>query len=300
MKRIKNGCWLWMVALFSACMSQHVETVYRFQSTMTVDGWTRSYLLNLPPDFYENDNFPLVIAMHGTGGNALQCERDYGLTEIANLTNYVIVYPEGIPRKGPLGIRTWNAGSCCDYAVDREVDDIQFISSLIDLMIKDFKVNPSRVYVTGMSNGAMMAYRVACELSDKIAAIAPVSGALVTSSCRPSHAIPILHIHSELDSVVPYLGGEGLGGYQFPSMDSVINIWRILNDCQSEPSLINKKELYEYVQWKHNNRVMIETYLTKDGGHSWPGGLLARPNADRPSGAIDATSLIWDFFERQR
>lgn len=290
-------CMLVMVLLFS-CGKNDPGPVYRYEGSMDIGGWKRSYLLNLPPDFYEEDNLPLVVALHGTGGNALQCERDYGLTAKANATNYVIVYPEGVSRPGPLGIRTWNAGRCCDYAVANGVDDVEFISELIDQMILEFKVDPQRVYITGMSNGGMLAYRLACELSEKISAVAPVSGSMVASNCAPSNPVPILHIHSELDDIVPYFGGEGLGGYHFPAMDSVLQVWGALNRCDVSPLVGENYPDYSYQKWACENGLHIEHYLTKDGGHSWPGGLIARPGADAPSNAIDATELIWEFFGR--
>src|SRR5690606_40576866 len=117
-----------------------------------IDGWKRTYLLNLSPTYYESDNFPLVIALHGTGGSAIQCERDYGLTRKADENGYVIVYPEGVPRPGPFAIRTWNAGRCCDYAQHQQVDDVKFIRTLLDEIVTKYKIDTDRVYVTGMSN----------------------------------------------------------------------------------------------------------------------------------------------------
>lgn len=274
-----------------------LKEVYRFEGNLLIDGYSRFYLLNLPPHYYdESTDFPLVIALHGTGGSALQCERDYRLTEKANSENYIIVYPEGIKNNGFLGIRTWNAGNCCDFAAQNNINDVGFISSLIDKLIISFKIDPRKVYVTGMSNGAMMAYRLACEIPDKIAAIAAVSGTMVTTS--PSRPVPVLHIHSEPDTKVPPQGGYGLAGYYFPPVDSVLKIWALTNNCGSDKPVETSFENYTKYQWLNcYNSVHIEYYLTKDGGHAWPGGIKSRVGADTPSKAIDANEIIWDFFQ---
>jgi polyhydroxybutyrate depolymerase len=274
--------------------------VFRYESNLLIDGHSRYYLLNLPPNYYESSDFSLIIALHGTGGNALQCERDYKLTEKANEEKYIIVYPEGTQSDGILGIRTWNAGYCCDYAAKNNIDDVQFISSLIDKLISSFRINPKKVYVTGMSNGAMMAYRLACEIPDKITAIAPVSGTMLTTSpCNPSRSVPILHIHSELDLKVPPQGGNGLAGYYFPPVDSVLRVWAKVDSCSSIEPIVTDFDNYTKYEWKNSqNTICIDYYLTKDGGHSWPGGIKSRDRADSPSMAVDANDLIWDFFNK--
>ena len=281
----------------NACKDD-AEHAYRFDGKLALDGWERTYLLNLPPNYYQANDVPLVVALHGTGGSALQCERDYGLTEKAEEQGHAIVYPEGIPRPGPFRIRTWNAGRCCDYAMNYAVDDVGFITTLIDQLVRDYKINPAKIYLTGMSNGAMMAYRMACEHPDKINAMASVSGALMTHSCHPSKPVPVLHIHSERDKVVPYHGGIGLAGYHFPPTDSVVQAWVSLNECNPTPAESKVFESFSYRKWMADNQIAVEYYLTTDGGHSWPGGHIARPGADEPSDAIDATKLIWEFFER--
>ncbi|HEX2968829.1 MAG TPA: PHB depolymerase family esterase [Bacteroidales bacterium] len=274
--------------------------IYRYEGNISVDGHSRYYLLILPSNYYDSSDFPLVIALHGTGGKALQCEHDYKLTEKANAENYIIVYPEGVQSDGVLGIRTWNAGYCCDYAAQNNIDDVKFINSLIDRLNSSFKTNPRKVYVTGISNGAMMAYRLACEIPNKIAAIAPVSGTMLTTSpCNPSRVVPVLHIHSENDSKVPPQGGIGIGGYYFPPVDSVLRVWAMIDSCNSTEPTISVFENYSKYQWQNNrDGICIEYYLTKDGGHAWPGGLKSRDRADTPSKAIDANDLIWAFFKK--
>jgi polyhydroxybutyrate depolymerase len=273
------------------------DKVYRFNGKMNVDGRTRTYILNLPPNYYDTSGIPLVIALHGFGGSASQCEADYGITDKANAANFIVVYPDGT--FGPAGLGSWNAGTCCPIAQAESVDDVHYISSLIDYLVANYKVDPKKVYVAGMSNGAMMAYTLACELSDKIAAITSVSGTLMISSpCKPSRAVPILHIHSALDVKVPYAGGIGLGDHYFTPVDSAMGVWTALDSCDTPPQ-VTENTGYTFTEWKdHNGRAAIDLYLTQDGGHSWPGGLKPRPKADPPSIYLNATDLLWDFFQR--
>jgi polyhydroxybutyrate depolymerase len=275
-------------------------TTLRVEGSMIVDGRSRTYLLNLPPNYNDATGFSLVLALHGGGGKASQMESDYLLTEKANSAKFVIVYPEGVQSDGTLGARTWNAGTCCDYAVEKNIDDVKFISLLIDDLLKKYpKINPKKVYATGMSNGAMMSYRLACELSNKIAAIAPVAGTLATAQpCKPSRAVPILQIHSKLDEKVPLGGGIGIFGFYFPPVQNGLNTWVTNNGCNSTTKTVTNFSNYSVTKWTNCNNSSIEFYLTNDGGHSWPGGLHNRTAADAPSTAINANNLIWDFFQK--
>jgi len=279
--------------------NQQLITTFHFYDSMQVDGYTRDYLLNLPPNYNDSNNFPLVIALHGTGGSADQMERDYKLTTKSNSAGFIIVYPEGVRSDGKLGIRTWNAGGCCDFAMEHNIDDVKYIRLLMQKLTTSYKINPKKIYATGMSNGAMMVYRLGCELSDQLAAIAPVSGTLMTTQpCTPVRKVPVLHIHSVLDTKVPYTGGYGLANYYFPPVDSSLRVWAGINGCGQAPQVVTDATLYTHTQYAGcTNNTTVQLYLTKDGGHSWPGGLPARPNADAPSTAFSATDLIWDFFK---
>ncbi|HEY4291358.1 MAG TPA: PHB depolymerase family esterase [Puia sp.] len=275
------------------------DKVYRIGGKMNVDGRTRTYILDLPPDYYDTSGIPLVIALHGFGGNASQCEADYGITDKANAANFIVVYPDGT--FGPAGLGSWNTGTCCPVAQTQNVDDVHFISALIDELVADYKVDPKRVYVAGMSNGAMMAYTLACDLSDKIAAITSVSGTLMrTAPCNPSREVPILHIHSALDAKVPYDGGIGMANHYFTPVDSAIGVWTSLDSCDTPP-VVTENTGYTLTEWKdHNGKVAIDLYLTQDGGHSWPGGLKPRLQADAPSAYLNATDLLWNFFQNYK
>jgi polyhydroxybutyrate depolymerase len=275
-------------------------TTLRVEGSLVVDGRNRTYLLNLPPNYDQSTGFSLVLALHGGGGKASQMEADYLLTEKANSAKFAIVYPEGVQSDGILGARTWNAGTCCDYAVEKNIDDVKFISLLIDELLKKYpKINAKKVYATGMSNGAMMSYRLACELSNKIAAIAPVAGTLLTAQpCKPSRPVPILGIHSKLDEKVPINGGTGIFGYYFPPVQNGLNTWIANNGCNTTTKTVANFTNYSVTKWTSCNNSSIEFYITNDGGHSWPGGVKNRAVADEPSTAINANDLIWEFFQK--
>jgi polyhydroxybutyrate depolymerase len=290
---------------FTGCSkndSPPVVKTYRFSESITIDGLARTYTLNLPPNYYDATGFSLVIAMHGGGGSAEQFESTSLLTTKADAAKFIVVYPEGVQSDGLLKARTWNAGSCCDYAVEKNINDVKFISELIATLLSKYSINPKKVYATGHSNGGMMSYRLACELSGKIAAIA-VSGCtlMVTQPCNPSHPVPILHMHSFLDENVPYLGGIGVGpskAYNHP-IDSGLNVWSTINACSNKAQVVEDNAGYKLTEWTNcNNAVTIKWYMTKDGGHAWPGGLPGSAMGDTPSTAISANELLWAFFQQ--
>lgn len=284
--------------------STNPDNVFRFASSITVDGKERTYILNLPPNYYEETGFSLVIGLHGGGGSGEQFESSTELTTKANAANFIVVYPDGVRGNGLLAARTWNAGGCCDYASENSINDVKFISAMIDQLIAEYKINPKKVYATGHSNGGMLSYRLACELSNKIAAIGPnASTMVVTQPCNASRAVPILHMHSVLDQNVPYLGGTGSGvsKHYNPSLDSVLNEWQRRNQCSQPAKLVIDNSSYKLTKWFDcSNNVSMHYYLTKDGGHSWPGGKAGSIIGDTPSKAINANDLLWEFFQQHQ
>lgn len=295
------------VSILTACGEKDDtpgEKIYRVQASIMVDGRDRTYTLNLPPNYYESDNFSLVIAMHGGGGSGEQFETTSLLTKKADAAGFIVVYPDGVKSDGLLQARTWNAGACCDYAVEKNIDDVNFIRQLIGTLVAKYKINRKKVYATGHSNGGMLSYRLACELSDKIAAIAANGCTMaVLQPCTPSRAVPILHMHSELDQNVPYKGGYGNGPTTnyFPPVDSVFNVWSQKDACTTPNQLITSNAGYTLHRWTGcNNNVTIDFYLTKDGGHAWPGGLPGSLMGDTPSKVINANDLLWSFFQQHQ
>lgn len=274
---------------------------YRFTETVNIDGLQRTFTVQLPQHYYNsNAEMPLVIGLHGTGGSGYQFETDYGFSPKANAAGFIAVYPDGVQKQGGLlKIRTWNAGSCCDYAMENNINDVKFISILIDMLSDRFHINEKRVYVAGMSNGAMLAYRLAAELPHRIAAIAAVSGTMVYEKNMAMQGIvPILHIHSTLDTKVPFAGGIGIGNYNFPPVMEGIHYWAQRDGCDTTAA-VQRYSSYELYSWKNAaGDTLLQCYLTLDGGHAWPGSIVQRGMGDTPSAAINANDVIWDFFSR--
>ena len=280
------------------------NTEYRISSSITIDGRVRTYVVNLPPNYYEAADFSLVLGLHGGGGSGEQFETSSKLSEKANASRFIVVYPDGVEGSGLLRARTWNAGGCCDDAVANNINDVKFISELVDKLISEYKINPRKVYVTGHSNGGMLSYRLACELSHKIAAIAPNATTMVVSQpCSPGRPVPILHMHSALDQNVPYRGGVGSGvsKHYNPPIDSVLNVWQSKNQCVQAANVIVDNSNYKLTKWFDcRNNVSVHYYLTKDGGHSWPGGVAGSIIGDTPSTVINANDLLWQFFQQHQ
>ena len=156
------------------------------------DGYERTYLLHLPTGYDGIEPLPLIIAMHGGLGSADNLQSQSGLSNKADSENFIVVYPEGV-KGGVLNVRTWNAGWCCGNSSSSNVDDVGFIDSLLDTLVDRYAIDTNRIYATGMSNGGFMSYRLACELSDRIAAIAPVSASMSVTGYIPSRPVPIIH-----------------------------------------------------------------------------------------------------------
>jgi polyhydroxybutyrate depolymerase len=184
--------------------------------------------------------------------------------------------------------------------MEKGIDDVKFVNTLLDHLIGKYPVDESRVYVAGMSNGAMLAYRLVCEAPEKFAAVAAVSGTMMLDRpCSAVRAVPFLHIHSQTDTKVPYAGGEGIGGYIFTPVDSAVNVMKSVNACSETTRAEHPGYTHVTVRGCRDN-ITLETYLLKDGGHSWPGGQRTSARSDMPSTAIKATDVIWQFFNQYK
>lgn len=207
-----------------------------FSSITTADGRVRSYLVS---DLSNGEPAPLLFVLHGLGGNAQAMS---SFTNIENsLDEYdldaVVVYPSGTGAEQGLP-QSWNAGTCCPFATFELVDDVAFFDELIASLIAQYEIDTTRVWVVGHSNGGMMAYRLACELSTQITAIGVAAGALVVDTCTPVRPVSALHVHGELDTVVPLAGGNSLGliflGLIFPSTQLSVETFSRANDGDIE------------------------------------------------------------------
>lgn len=272
------------------------------QHSLRHDGVERHYLLRMPSaSVLRTGSVPLVLVLHGGGGNAENAERMTGFTATAQREGFIVVYPEGSSRFGQK-LLTWNAGHCCGYAMERKVDDVGFIRSLIGQLLTKYPVDPRRVYVTGMSNGGMMTHRLGRELAGQVAAIAPVVATVFGDEGKADQPVSALMFNGMLDESVPYLGGPPGGRFNDawdgmpakPALDQGI-YWAATNGCAKEPA---KWDRGTHVHWQYScpPGKAVELYLLKDSGHAWPGGQKGSRRGDAPGTAVNATELIWAFF----
>jgi polyhydroxybutyrate depolymerase len=274
--------------------------------TLQVDGRTRSYLVHVPPKYNPKQPTPVLLAFHGGGSNAEQMVRFCGLNETADKEGFILVYPSGTGRFEKM--LTWNGGNCCGYAQWNKVDDVAFARALLDDLAKVANVDPKRVYATGMSNGAIMCYLLASELSGRIAAIAPVSGPMGTEKCDPKRPVSVIHFHGSDDQHAPFKGGKGaksLAQIEFYSVEHSIRAWVRANGCPETPTVTDLPDKADdgmtvqrktYGPGKDGAEVVL--FVINGGGHTWPGRdplvrLLGKSTKD-----ISANGLMWEFFKR--
>ncbi len=203
------GCTLLLATL--ACARQTTPTPSLPTDSvrdLTHDGRTRDYLLHVPPAFDATQPVALVMVFHGGGGRAQNAVRMTNFNELADEQGFIVVYPNGTGRLEEQ-VLTWNGGGCCGRAMLENVDDVGFARAILADLQTVAAIDAKRVYATGMSNGGIMAYRLACEAADVFAAIAPVAGTLNFSPCTPPEHVAIIHFHGTDDQHVLYNGGVG-------------------------------------------------------------------------------------------
>lgn len=272
------------------------------EQTLTHEGRKRAYLVH---DFSRGKKAPLVIILHGGGGNSENAVRMTEFDRVAALNGLIAVYPAGTSR-GPL--LTWNAGHCCAYAMENKVDDVGFISAMIDSLVASGKADPSRVYVTGMSNGGMMSHRLGRELSNKIAAIAPVVGAVFGDEAPPVAPMPAFIIVGAIDETVPPNGGplqvRAILGRQSaadrdvrPAIEQA-DYWAKANGCTDPKTTTTSAS--KKTEWAScTSGAPVVFHSVANNGHAWPGGKAGRAEAAQPTQAFNASEEIWAFFKGQ-
>lgn len=295
------GAWAALVALLVPA-GVAADTQWH---TLTRDRVERSYRVDVP-DGQNTRGAPLLVALHGGGGNADTMARQSGLSAQAAGKGFVVAYPNGSGRRQRARLRTWNAGGkCCGYAYDQAVDDVGFLRALIAEVTATYGTDPRRVYLTGMSNGAMMAYRMACEAADLVAGIAPVAGALHVP-CSPSRPVALIAFHGTADHNVPYAGGQGHNRVDRdrladPPVAQTLAFWAARNGCAGAPAretLARGAVLHDV--WRDCvPGAPTQLYTIVDGGHSWPGGERISRLLDPPSQALSVSATMLEFFSRR-
>lgn len=278
-------------------------------TSLFFDGRNRTYNVYVPQSLSQFESVALVLVLHGGGGTGEGMEK---LTlsrfhDLAERDGFIVVYPDGVENH-------WNDGrELQDTAFRENIDDVGFIAALIDELSTQYPIDTRRVYATGISNGGMMSYRLACELSERIAAIAPVVASIspaVAADCTPSRLIPVLIMNGTDDPLVKIEGGErdvlGRSIGRILSLDENVALWMEHNGCQPPPTI----QMLPDTDRDDGTRVRLESYagcaaggalevyVIEGGGHTWPDGfqyfdewLIGRTSHD-----VDASAIIWSFF----
>ncbi len=220
-------------------------------------------------------------------------------SELADEKGFIAAYPNGTGKLEDK-VLTWNGGTCCGYAVTNQIDDVGFIRALIAEVQSKYKIDSKRIYATGMSNGGIFSYRLACDTSDIFAAIAPVSGTQNTIPCNPVQPVSVIHFHGTADEHVPYNGGaedQSLVDVNFVSVKDSIDFWFSEDQCQQIPQTETFADIQHDMYSNCANGTAVELYTIIDGKHAWPGGGgPAWVRGDQPTQTISATKIIWEFF----
>jgi polyhydroxybutyrate depolymerase len=238
--------------------------------TITIGGHDRTYRLYKPAGLPASA--PLVVMLHGYSGSGNQAERDYKWDELADSAKFVVVYPDGLNR-------AWNVNgeTCCGRSGREGVDDVGFISAAMADIADNVGINRARIYATGMSNGGIMSYTLACT-TDIFAAIGPVAG-IQLNRCRSPHPTSVMAVHGTADRLVPYGGGQGFGAINGPSVPDVNAFWRSVDQCGAPAITTNGPVTTSTAACADNRGAVL---ITVDQGiHEWP---------------PFATGTLWEFF----
>jgi polyhydroxybutyrate depolymerase len=250
------------------------------QRTLTVGDMERSYFIHIPEGLTRQDVLPLVFVFHGYQESGTSARMYTGFDQIADENGFIVVYPNG---SGSSSARSWNGSGCCGYALENEVDEPAFVRAIIADVETILGVDAKRIYATGFSNGALLSYRLACEMSDTFAAVAPAGGVLMYVPCEPQEPVSVMHVHGAKDAVVPFEGGGST--IQFPPVAESLAAWTKLDGCNGEKQ-IEKDGVLEHTTFGEcKPGISVELYVVDGTSHSWPSPYVA-----------PISQIIWEFF----
>ena len=263
-------------------------------NVIQVGGLPRTYLVHEPADALPGELLPLLIVLHGAGGDGDRAERTTGFTADANDDSFLVAYPNGTTANAIDGELAWNAGACCGLAKTNNIDDVGFVMAMLAELEAIYPVDASRVFLVGFSNGGMLSYRLACEHGDVFAGVAVVAGALNYSPCQPPSPVSVLIVHGTTDATVPYGGGPTnartatrFGQFTSTSVEFATDFWTGTDKCESDPVSTTEDPLAldSYLDCALGSRVEVATIA--GGTHAWP---------RLESAGVDASELILEFF----
>lgn len=285
------------LALFLSILTiqYSVNAQQTINGSITHDDIQRDYILYVPAIYSDSVAVPLVYNFHGYGSSAAG-QMNYGdFRSIADTAGFLIVHPQGTLFNGTTH---WNVGG---WTIGSTTDDVGFIDALLDSLSATYNIEPTRIYSTGMSNGGYMSFLLACQLNDRIAAIASVTGSMTPETyidCDPQHPTPIMQMHGTADNVVPYAGTNWSR-----SIEDVLEYWVGFNNCNTNPVITEIPDLdpNDGSTVEHNvydngdNGVVVDHFKVIGGGHTWPGNVYGGEGTNND---IDASAEIWNFFSK--
>ena len=284
MKNLKINIFTLLVAILftglGACGSAPTVIPLDEQRTLMVGDLERTYYIHIPEGLNTEQSVPLVFVLHGFQENGNYARNYTGMDDIADANGFIVVYPDG---SGSSGSLSWNASGCCGYALENNVDEKALVRSIISDVETIVKIDPKRTFATGFSNGALLSYRLACEMSDTFAAVAPAGGVLMYSPCQPQEPVSLMHVHGINDRVVPIDGGGS--GIQFPPIKEGLATWAELDGCNGEEQVEQDEVLTHTTYGTCAPGVSVELYVVAGTGHGWPSQYVA-----------PISQTIWDFF----
>ena len=272
----------------------------------TADGRLRRYRLYVPAALPAGRPVPLLIALHGGLGSSAQFATNSGFDGLAEANRFVVVYPDGVgvlaDDQGP---QAWNGGYCCGRAARDRVDDVGFVRALVDTLVRELPVDPNRVFAAGHSNGAIMAYRLACELSDRIVAIGVQAGSLGVDACVPARPVSVFHLHGAADANHPLEGGvgQGVAGVAFRPARTAVEALAAADRCPASPvpGVDPANPDLQVTTWSGcADRTSVRLVVVEGASHAWmgrpPASAAAASLVGDPYPRLDASRAIWSFL----
>lgn len=277
------------------------------------DGRDREFVLYVPPSYDKLKAVPLVVMLHGMGGTAMNSHKETTWSSKAETETFIVAYPEATrpDANSPPSFRNnpqaWNDGSGRFHASERNIDDVAFIRSMLDLITADYNIDSKRIYVTGFSNGASMTFRIGAEMTDRIAAISPNAGACWTKELKLAGSLSLCYITGTSDNLNPLIGGfpklafggKNQGGQKKPPVQDTIDKWVKALGCIPTAAGDTTKagvRTRRYGPGQHGSEV---EYITVEAlGHHWAGGKSQAPEflVGKNTEKIHATDVVWEFF----
>ena len=278
----------------------------RHARRLNVDGMSRDYVVVVPASVDMSKPVAVVLVLHGAGMNGAMMENFCGMNREAERSGFVAVYPNGT---GALGtFLTWNSGGVPGRDGRGKPDDVGFVRNVLDDLGTVLPVDPLRVHAAGLSNGGMMVYKLAAELSDRIASIAAVAGTMTTNSPQPGRPVAVLHCHGTSDRIVPFAGSGRAGprAVGFCSVFDSVHTWAKLNGCPETAVIVEEADRepgdgtrvtrHQWGPGKGGAEVVL--LQVTGGGHTWPGQDPGVNFIGKATMDIDGNAVIWDFFRK--